>query len=274
MENNTALTCNNPHHKAWYAKYIARFRRLTYPGVRRVLRRQEANSPVGGRQAATDRPTLSIHSNLPMLGQTPGDEVVHTFNAKKIYCLQTVQWACGVPIGWGKCYRSESMPQVLKILDNIWEGAPLTERPGFIAYDDACGLLRHIVTQDALSSWLSSTKFIVNAWHYIGHQAADVLCRTWCNPAPENGTQPDLIRVEQDEREVPHVTRAFNTETAEQFNSWLRGFEALLTQMTATNYDFVVHVLMLLYTEITETRIRKQGQELTNKFWDEVEAEV
>ncbi|KAJ7730074.1 hypothetical protein DFH07DRAFT_756457, partial [Mycena maculata] len=46
--------------------------------------------------------------------------------------------------------------------------------------------------------WLSTTKFLVDAWHYIGHCATDILCRPWCNPAPTNGSQPDLILVEED----------------------------------------------------------------------------
>ncbi|KAJ7458783.1 hypothetical protein B0H11DRAFT_1663867, partial [Mycena galericulata] len=55
-----------------------------------------------------------------------------------------------------------------------------------------------------------------------------------------------------------HTTRAFNTETAEQLNSWLSGFEAQLRQMYATNYDFCVHVLILIYKEMVEDRIVKK----------------
>jgi hypothetical protein len=120
--------------------------------------------------------------------------VVHSFREKTTYCLQIVQWACGYPIGWGKCYRSESSPQVLAILDRIWTEHP-ESKPSFIAYDDACSLLRHIVTRDSDSAWLSTTKFIVDAWHYISHRVTDILCRLRCNPAPPNGSQPDLIVV-------------------------------------------------------------------------------
>ena len=174
--------------------------------------------------------------------------MVHTFQAHTIYYLQTVQWACGMPIGWGKCYKSESSPQVLGIIDRIWED-DMDLKPSFIAYDDACDLLRHIVTQDEHSHWLSTTKFVVDAWHYIGHQATNILCRLWCNPAPYNGSQPDLIRVETDDNGEKHITRAFNTETAEQLNSWLDGFEAQLHQMTDVNYDLFIHVLFLLFKE-------------------------
>lgn len=68
-----------------------------------------------------------------------------------------------------------------------------------------------------------------------------------------------------------HTTRAFNTETAEQLNAWLNGFEAQLRQMSATNFDFCVHVLMLLYKETVEGRILKKERTLLDEFWDAVE---
>jgi hypothetical protein len=93
-------------------------------------------------------------------------------------------------------------PQVLAILNQFWEHHP-NSRPSFIAYDDTCDLLCHIVTQNPNDPWLS-TKFIVDAWHYLGHRAADVLCRLWCNPAPKNGSQLDLILVEEDANSIRH----------------------------------------------------------------------
>lgn len=199
-----------------------------------------------------------------------GDEVVHTFQAQSVYCLETVQWACGIPIGWGKCYRSESMPQVLGILDRIWEDKD-DLRPSFIAFDDACDLLRHIVTQNNESPWLKTTKFIVDAWHYIGHRATDVLCRLWCNPAPTNGSQPDLVITVTDDNGNRHTARAYNTETAEQLNAWLDGFESQLRQMSGVNYDLFVHFLMLLFKEDVEKKIQKKGWEHPEEFWDEEE---
>ncbi|TEB19736.1 hypothetical protein FA13DRAFT_1758075 [Coprinellus micaceus] len=269
------LTCDNEAHRNWYRAYHSRFKRLTFPGVQRVLRRQgsnrlgEAHIPDHG-----SRPTLSVEGGLPPLNDTPGGEVVHTFRAQSVYCIQTVQWACGMPIGWGKCYRSESTPQVLAILDRIWEGKE-EMKPSYLAYDDACDLLRHIVTQNAHSTcvphtWLTSTKFIVDAWHYIGHRATDALCRLWCNPAPMDGSQPDLIIGQEDASGRVHATRAFNTETAEQLNSWITRYEAQLRQMTDVSFDFFVHVLLLLYGETIETRIARKERVLSPEFWDGV----
>ncbi|KAJ7883331.1 hypothetical protein B0H13DRAFT_2235402 [Mycena leptocephala] len=241
-----ALTCNNQAHIDWHKQYNNRFHRLSFPRVQRVIRRQAA------------------------LGDISGENVVHTFRARSIYCLQTVQWACGVPVGWGKCYRGEGASQVLSILNEIWKDDP-ESRPSFIVYDKACDLLRHIVTQNPTDLWLQTTKFIVDAWHYIGHRGTDILCRTRCNPAPTNGSQPDLILVAEDDNGILHQTRAFNTETAEQLNAWLNGFESQLQQMMDVNYDFFVHVLMMLYGEVVEKKVVLKGKELTEEFWDEVE---
>ncbi|KAJ7265300.1 hypothetical protein C8J57DRAFT_1027346, partial [Mycena rebaudengoi] len=197
-----------------------------------------------------------------------GPATVHVVDhASIIYPPPPPQWSYGCPIGWGKCYRSENSTQVLQILDNIWDTYP-DSKPSFVAYDDVYNILHHTVTQDLSSSWLSSTKFIVDAWHYIRHRAGDVLCRVWCNPAPTNGSQPDLISVHVDENGRTHTTRAFNTERAEQLNAWLTGSEAQLHQMSDTNYNFVVHVLMLLYKDLVEKRVAKKDEELPADFWE------
>ncbi|KAJ7903289.1 hypothetical protein B0H13DRAFT_1621066 [Mycena leptocephala] len=106
--------------------------------------------------------------------------------------------------------------------------------------------------------------------HYIRHRATDVLCRLWCNPAPTNGSQPDLVLVNADDNRRTRMTCAFHIETAEQLNAWLNGFKAQLRQMSATNYDFCVDVLMLLYKEMVEGRMLEE-RELPKEFWDAVE---
>ncbi|KAJ7725141.1 hypothetical protein DFH07DRAFT_758772, partial [Mycena maculata] len=106
------------------------------------------------------------------------------------------------------------------ILNRIWVNDP-NSRPSSTAYDDTSSLWHHIVTQNPNGSWLTTTKFIVDAWHCISHRSTDVLCCLWCNPALANGLQLDLILVEEDNNGVAHQTRAFSTETVEQLNSWL-----------------------------------------------------
>ncbi|KIJ50900.1 hypothetical protein M422DRAFT_78823, partial [Sphaerobolus stellatus SS14] len=116
-------------------------------------------------------------------------------------------------------------------------------RPSFISYDNACGLLRHVGHQNIEDTWIRTTRFIVDAWHYINHKASDLLCCTRCNPCPENGSQPDLVYVKTNPHtQRKYLVRAFNTEAAEQLNAWLDGFEAQLGQMTDYNYDFTAFI--------------------------------
>ncbi|KAJ7717913.1 hypothetical protein DFH07DRAFT_785053 [Mycena maculata] len=61
---------------------------------------------------------------------------------------------------------------------------------------------------------------------------------------PANGSQPDLVIVEEDANGTTHQTRAFN--------SWLTGFESQLRQMSDVNYHFFIPVLMMIYGEQVE----------------------
>ncbi|KAK7021449.1 hypothetical protein R3P38DRAFT_3312203 [Favolaschia claudopus] len=89
--------------------------------------------------------------------------------------------------------------------------------------------------------------------------------------APANGSQPDLVSVKTDDNGRKHTTRAFNTETAEQLNAWLTGYEAQLRQMSDINFDFSVHVLLLLYKELVEKRVGKKNEGLDDEFWAAVD---
>ncbi|KAJ6541366.1 hypothetical protein B0H19DRAFT_1077227 [Mycena capillaripes] len=77
------------------------------------------------------------------------------------HIVYRIQWTCGYPIGWGRCYTSESSSQVLEFINQVWAENP-ESKPGFIAYDDACSLLRHIVTQNPQDPWLATTVFRIH----------------------------------------------------------------------------------------------------------------
>ncbi|KAJ7848906.1 hypothetical protein B0H13DRAFT_1515341, partial [Mycena leptocephala] len=79
---------------------------------------------------------------------------------------------------------------------------------------------------------------------------------------PKNGSRPDLVLVEEDANGICRQTRAFNTETTEQLNSWLNGFESQLRRMSDVNYDFFMHVLMMIYAETVQTHVVQKNQEL------------
>ncbi|TFK43027.1 hypothetical protein BDQ12DRAFT_596128, partial [Crucibulum laeve] len=51
--------------------------------------------------------------------------------------------------------------------------------------------------------------------------------------------------------------RAFNTQTCEQLNSWLGGFESILKQMTQGNFNWFIHTMLFYHTQYV---IQKQQE--------------
>lgn len=221
------------------------------------MREQEAAATGPGHSdsmALENSASMAMRPALPSLQRSDGTmedggSVQHHFRAGTTYCVQTVQWACGVPIGWGKCFDAEGVTQVMSILNRIFPERNPHNRPSFLFYDNACKLLSHVSRYEIYQNWIQSTRFLVDAWHYINHRTDDDLCRTWCNPAPADGSQPDLVIEQRTASGEVKTVRAFNTETAEQLNAWLSGFEGPMRQMTNYNFDFFMHVLLFIYKE-------------------------
>src|SRR4051812_23596166 len=78
----TQRACATPSHQAFYRAWTARFGRDSFHAVKN---RDEEMASIA---------RLPIGPN----GE-PGSEVKHTFAARKVFCLETIQWACGYPIG-------------------------------------------------------------------------------------------------------------------------------------------------------------------------------
>ena len=85
------------------------------------------------------------------------------------------------------------------------------------------------------SKW-KTTQFIVDSYHYINHHTTDYLCHKWCNPAPLNGSAPNLVIVENDVNGNPHYKHGFNSQACEQLNAWIGGFKDILNRMTIDNH--------------------------------------
>jgi hypothetical protein len=177
----------------------------------------------------------------------------HSFQVSHVHCIETATWACGYPIAFGKMYRSEGEAQVLEFLEKVWP-ASATQRPSYIAFDRACKLLKYISTSIHRCAWLDTTRFVVDTWHYINHRSDDELCRVWCNPAPKDGSQPDLVLITISDDEEPIQSRAFNLEAAEQQNSWIGGYSTAVNKMTDYNHDFFLFSVLFLHAKDWERR--------------------
>ena len=73
-------------------------------------------------------------------------------------------------------------------------------------------MLKFIVNNDSYANWFETTHFVVDSYHYTNHKATDNICCTWCNPAPSDGSAPNLVIPATDKYGNPCFKHAFNTQ--------------------------------------------------------------
>ena len=129
----------------------------------------------------------------------------------RFYCVEIVCAPCGTVVAWTKLAKSESPTNIMRFLESIYSNQE--ERPAYICIDKTCIGLKHAngIFQDRCAT----TCFIVDSYHYTNHKATDVICRTWCNPAPTDGSAPNLVVPARDRNGNPVFKRAFNTQVRE-----------------------------------------------------------
>src|ERR1700723_893746 len=139
-----------------------------------------------------------------------GEEVERGRRGTCAGCVETLCAPCGVVVAWTKFAKAESPTNILQFLQKVY----LTEesRPAYICIDKACLVLRTSIINGSWNMWKKTTRFVVDSYHYVNHRTADYICRKWCNPAPLNGSAPNLVVVEYDKHGQPHYKRAFNTQ--------------------------------------------------------------
>ncbi len=227
-------------HKAEWSKYEFSHKPAIYSGMKRILRRPGENVPW---QPVTERVSQPHDEPAPEIQTSK-----NYFSAKRFYCVETVCAPCGVVIAWTKFDKSESPTQILNFLESIY---PTEEsRPDYICIDKACVVLRTAITNGSWERvWKKTSRFIVDSYHYINHRADDYLCRKWCNPAPLDGSAPNLVIAETDRQGHVVYKRAFNTQACEQLNAWIGGFEFILKKMTPSNFNWFLHTMLFYHTK-------------------------
>lgn len=141
-------------------------------------------------------------------------------------------------------------------------------RPDYICIDKACAVLRTSITDKSWESWKNTSRFIVDSYHYINHRTTDYLCRTWCNPAPLNGSAPNLVVLAHDKRNQPYLKRAFNTQACEQLNAWLGGFESIIKRMTTGNFNWFLHTMLFYHTMFVIRKQKRRAERMNNSNSD------
>ena len=245
----STLTC--AQHQTQWNSHVVRFGRANLLGVQRLLRRSEEEGlpwvPVLHHIAQPhDQPAPQINQ-----------QVKHHFVAPRFYCVETICAPCGVVVAWTKFAKAESPTNILDFLDAVYPDS--NTRPDYVCIDKGCQLLRHAVASGRWDTWKDTTRFIVDSYHYINHRTTDYLCRKYCNPAPLNGSAPNLVEVVQDKNGQSHYRRAFNTQACEQLNAWLGGFETILKRMSAGNFNWFLHAMLFIHTQRVLEKIRKKN---------------
>jgi len=91
-------------------------------------------------------------------------------------------------------------------------------RPDYVCIDKACTVLKTSLANGSWEEWKDTTRLIVDAYHYTNHRVADFLCRTYCNPAPLDGSAPNLVIEAEAKDGTKYLKRAFNTQASEELN--------------------------------------------------------
>ena len=204
------------------------------------------------------------HSIQPHDENAPEVQRKNYFSPAHFYCVETICAPCGVVIAWTKFDKSESPTKILKFLKDTY---PVKDtRPDYICIDKACLVLWTSLSNGAWEEWKDTSRLIVDAYHYNNHRVEDFICHKYCNPAPLNGSAPNLVIEMETDKGVKYLKRAFNTQvseylnkwhsglifniqTCEQLNGWLGGFESILKRMIQTNFNWFLHVMLFYYTQ-------------------------
>jgi len=193
-------------HKEEWAKYEFNHKPAIYSGMKRMLRQSGKNVPW--------QPTTT--KTVPQPHDEPAPDVQPSknyFRAGRFYYVETICAPCGVVIAWTKFDKSESPTQILNFLESVY---PTEEsRPDYVCIDKACAVLCTCITNGSWErGWKNTTWFIVDSYHYINHCTDDFICHKWCNPAPLNGSAPNLVISETDSQGCVFYKRAFNTQVS------------------------------------------------------------
>ena len=196
----STMACAN--HQGLWNKYKLDHSAGSLAGSKRMLNRRQENLPWNSKSDPEHQP----HDQpAPDPAKTK-----HFFGPATFYCVETICAPCGVVVAWAKFAKSESESNILAFLNHVY---PVKElRPNYICIDKACQVLKHIVAQGHWDEWSETTRFIVDSYHYQNHRKTDTLCQTWCNPAPTDGSAPNLVITAQGSDGKLYQKRAFNTQ--------------------------------------------------------------
>jgi len=171
-----------PQHQQDWSQHQQARTKSTLAGVHRMINHPNENLPWN--------PVVEQEVQPP---DEDASEVQHKnyFGPAQFYCVQTICAPCGVVIAWTKFEKSESPTKILKFLKDTYPEKDT--RPDYICIDKACLVLQTSLANGSWEEWKETSHLIVDFYHYTNHQAGHFICRKYCNPAPLDGSAPNLV---------------------------------------------------------------------------------
>ncbi|KAH6866138.1 hypothetical protein BKA70DRAFT_1134626, partial [Coprinopsis sp. MPI-PUGE-AT-0042] len=243
-------------HAPEWKHYQASASRSSSSGVKRMIHRPAERQPW---QESHERPENPHDQHDPQPHQPK-----HYFAASRYYCVETLCAPCGVVEAWSLFAKSESPTNIMKFLESVYPNP--ADRPSYLCIDKACILLKTVANH--FRSWISTTRFIVDSYHHRNHSKTDELCQKWCNPAPDDGSAPNLVIKVKDNQGKEVAKRAFNTQICEQLNAWLAGYDSILKRMTVPNFKWFLHSMLFLQTKKVLVKQEHKAAKLARKNVD------
>jgi len=183
------------------------------------------------------------------------------FSPNRFYCVETACAPCGIVLAWTKFAKSESPTNILNWLGELFPNRD--DQPSYICIDKACQVFKTAVGNRNWKDWTDTTHFIVDTYHYNNHRATDAICWKWCNPAPQDGSAPNLVGERIDENGNLIQFREFNTQVCEQLNAWLAGYQSTLKRMTSKTFNWFIHTMLVYHVKYVLTKLK--DDELTDE---------
>ncbi|KAM0748958.1 hypothetical protein T439DRAFT_58407 [Meredithblackwellia eburnea MCA 4105] len=184
--------------------------------------------------------------------------------------------------------KQESDDQVIAFFQQTFKAQVPTgsdtsfSRPSFLVYDKAASVLARLIDIGKWQgdNWAETTRLLVDRFHFPN---TDELGKEWCNPTPNDDSQPDLVKMDRNGDPIP----LWNTSAAEELNSWLAGFGNSASKMRVENFDFFIHALLWFHGTRRDKRpsmskkvsynVTKTGDEIAesseedgNESWDDL----
>ena len=117
--------------------------------------------------------------------------------------------------------------------------------PEVIYYDNACILKKHVL--HISDHYFDHVAMPVDPFHArTKHKDSDAFCGQYCNAA----LFPDLL--------IGNQWR-FNSSAAEMTNAWFGGFQAMVREMRATRYDFLLDEVCKFRNEMIREELEGLG---------------